>query len=123
LKSIEPAANMCRLEIELPWEVVHLIVNHGPALLDAFRQVLAYRAEDEALQRERVAELEATRQRNHAQWAALAAYCRAEIARRSNGPGQQVAILKGIALERRVSVQFLRQIMRAFPEHRPTTKA
>jgi DNA-binding CsgD family transcriptional regulator len=51
---------------------------------------------------------------NKAKWAALAAECEAEIARRMNSPGQRSSLIKQLATERKLKRGFLETVLRVY---------
>ena len=106
-------SNVCHVELDISWELAGALVPHLSNILNALVGALQNRQVDHVHD---VAEREGHRviaAQNKAGWAALAAECEAEIARRANGPGQRNAIIKQLALERNVTREFLRIILKA----------
>ena len=78
-------------------------------------QALRQRAQSGAARVVHRLEVDEACEKNKRESAELAAWCRAEIARRANARGQRPAILKQLAGERKTTVQALRRVMRVFP--------
>lgn len=112
---IEPRSNICTITLQLPWEVAEALVRHWPGIIGPIQAALTQREDNARFDASLKAATDAQCETNILEFKKLAAYCRAEIERRSNGPGQKKAVLKQIAAERGVNMTYLEQIMRAFP--------
>lgn len=112
---IEPRSGLCTVTLQLPWEVAEALVRYWPGIIGPIQTALAQREENARFDARLKAATDAQCEANIVEFKALAAYCRSEVERRSNGPGQKKAILKQIAAERGVNVTYLERIMKAFP--------
>jgi len=111
---IASETNLCRLEIELTWDVAQALYDAGPALITALGQVLRQRQVERAARVEASARLDRELAENKAQWSAMAAECAAEIARRANSPSAKSGLIRQLAAERGVTVGFLRTVLRVY---------
>jgi hypothetical protein len=110
----DPYSNTCIVILELPWEVAEAFAKFGPAWVQAVQQAVATRSEHLEAKADARKRLDASAEANKTEWAALAAYCEREIARRSNGPGQRGRIVKQLASERKVSAAFIESVCRVY---------
>lgn len=112
---IEPRSGLCTITLRLPWEVAEALVRHWPGIIGPIQTALAQREENARFDARLKAATDAQCDANVAEFKMLAEYCREEVSRRSNGPGQKRAILKQIAAEQGVTVSHLATILKAFP--------
>jgi len=111
---LNPYGNTCKVTLDIPWDLAETLVAHGPQLIEIIKQALDTRKE-EARDNHKVKEvLDKQCEDNRAAWAALAEQCEAEIAKRSNAPGQRRQILKQLAAEYKVAFPFLDSICRVY---------
>ncbi|MBX7200397.1 MAG: hypothetical protein K1X51_13610 [Rhodospirillaceae bacterium] len=112
--SVNPLGNLCRVTLDLPWEVAEALADHGTAIIAAIQSAVRARKEDAARSQVQRAETDRQCDQNREDWIALAQKVQAEVARRSNGPGQRPAIVRQLAVEYGVTVQHLNTICQAF---------
>lgn len=105
-----PYAATCQVTLDLPCEVAELLAAHGPKLIAAIAKAVEKRKADARRSTEVRQLLDKQSEDNRVEWAALARRCEAEIARRSNGPGQRERLMKQLATELNVTVSFLRTV-------------
>ncbi len=109
-----PYGPTCKVTLDLPWDVAELLVKHGPGLLNVIGAAVKARKAETHHHKEVGAFLDKQCEDNKAEWAALALHCEAEIARRSNGPGQRSSVVKQLAAELKVTASFINSICRVF---------
>lgn len=109
-----PDQNICRVTLDLPWEIAEALAEHGPQLIAAIQESVGQRSKTQdrrAVDREQLVERTET---NKVEWAALALLCEREVLRRSNGKGQRSSIIKTLATELGHEVTFLNSVCKVF---------
>lgn len=114
---IEPRRATVPVTINVPWEIAALIVEHGPALIQAL--AAAVRVRDAVVVADTAAksETDAACDAQRLAWQSLANDVMREVSRRSNRPGQRRAIVRQIAAERGMKVPDLERILRVFTKN------
>lgn len=111
---LSPHPNICKVEIELPWEIAKLVAIHGPAFIAAITQAVGVRIEDQKAEDEKSLRITEECNRVQRERAALARECIAELNRRANGPGQRRTIIKQLAVEYGIDASSLTMIIDVF---------
>lgn len=109
-----PYGNICTVALDLPWEVAELLASHGPQLIAAIARAVELRQAEARHNTAVAALLDKEAEKNKAEWAALAKHCEAEIARRSNRPSDRNVVIKQLAVELKVTAQFIKTICKVF---------
>lgn len=116
-KPLYPYGNTCRVEVELPWEIADLIVEHGPSLILAISSAVSDRKRSAERQEYEKAKLRATWAERKAETLVFGEKVQSEIVRRTNGPGQRPVLIKQLAAEYGYSAKELSSILRVYREH------
>ncbi|MEQ8736395.1 MAG: hypothetical protein RIC29_15835 [Rhodospirillaceae bacterium] len=109
-----PDQNICRVTLDLPWEIAEVLAEHGPQLIAVIQEAVGQRSKETERCAQVAEKVSETAEANKARWAALADICHREIDRRSNGPGQKDSILKALASELGHDFQFLKSVCRIY---------
>ncbi|MEQ9111496.1 MAG: hypothetical protein RIF37_08775 [Rhodospirillaceae bacterium] len=113
-KPINPYGHVCRVEIDLPWEIAELLVDQGPRLILAISDAIGDRKRDAERQENRTAKIKADCDTRKAETLKIGAEAESEITRRSNGSGQRNRIIKQLASEYGYPAYELNSIIRAY---------
>ncbi|MEQ8510384.1 MAG: hypothetical protein RIB43_15370 [Rhodospirillaceae bacterium] len=110
----KPDQNICRVTLDLPWEIAEALADHGPQLIAVIQEAVGLRAKETKRRSEVKEQVVESTNANKAEWSALADTCLREIVRRANGPGQRDSELKSLASELGHDFQFLKSICRIY---------
>jgi len=115
---IEPRRATIPVTINVPWEIADLIVQYGPAVIEAFRSAVSARQVVVASDAEAKEQTDRACDDQRAAWQALVEEVWSEIQRRANHPSQRKVIIKQIAAERGMSHVDLERLVRVYAKHR-----